>query len=137
MAGSYEYLPQDTQGIMTRKCACDFPDDLDPVRIPDDPLRSHLFNGLPLTMPYREPYLGKSSQAATGSLEHAEIRADMRDCNGQEARHYQCHRRLNELLKANGYPELARVARGLAKSFARLARRGMRTQLGTTPVSHG
>ena len=116
MAGSYEYLPKDTQGIVIRKFAFDFPDDLDPVWIPDDPVRSHLFNGLSLTMPYLEPYLIKSSQAAMASIAHEEILEDMRGFNGQEARHYQCHRRLNELLKTNGYPELA-------KSFARVVRR--------------
>ena len=129
MSGSYEYLPKDTQGIVIRKFAFDFPDDLDPVWIPDEPVRSHLFNGLSLTMPYLEPYLIKSSQAAMASIEHEEILEDMRGFNGQEARHYQCHRRLNELLKTNGYPELARVEQGLAKSFARLSRRSMRTQL--------
>ncbi len=129
MAGAYEYLPKDTQGIVIRKFAFHFPDDLDPVWIPGNPVRSHLFNGLSLTMPYLEPYLIKSTQAAMASIEHEQILENMRGFNGEEARHYQCHRRLNELLKANGYPELATVEQGLAKSFARLSQRSMTTQL--------
>ena len=129
MTKTYEYLPKDAQGIVIRKFAFHFPDDLDPVWVPNEPVRSHLFNGLSLTMPYLEPYLIKSTQAAMKFIDHAEILEDMRGFNGQEARHYQCHRRLNDLLKANGYPELARIEQGLAKSFERLSRKSLTTQL--------
>jgi predicted metal-dependent hydrolase len=107
----------------------DFPDDLDPVWIPHNPVRSHLFNGLSVTMPYLEPYLIKSTQNAMKFVDHEELLADMRGFNGQEARHYQCHRRLNELLKTNGYPELGAVEQGLAKSYERLSQMSLRTQL--------
>ncbi len=129
MTAGYEYLPKDAQEIVIRKFDFRFPDDLNPVWIPDEPVRSHLFNGLSLTMPYLEPYLIKSSQTAMASITDEQILDDMRGFNGQEARHYQCHHRLNELFKANGYPELAAVEQGLARSFARLSRRSIRTQL--------
>ncbi|MFT4562874.1 MAG: putative metal-dependent hydrolase [Gammaproteobacteria bacterium] len=129
MSKAYEYIPKDTKDIIIRKFAFEFPDDLKPVWIPGNPIRSHMFNGLSLTMPYLEPYLIKSTQAAMKLIDHEELLEDMRGFNGQEARHYQCHRRLNELLKANGYPELATVEQRLAESFERLASRRLRTQL--------
>lgn len=129
MQPSFKYIPKDAKDIIVRKFSFEFPQDLAPVWIPGDPVRSHLFNGLSLTMPYLEPYLIKSTQAAFKYVDHEELLADMRGFNGQEARHYQCHRRLNELLKANGYPELAAVEQGLAKSFERLSRMSLRTQL--------
>jgi uncharacterized protein len=125
----YKYEPKEVDEIIVRAFAFEFPDDLDPVWAPDNPVRSHMFNGLSLTMPYLEPYLIKSTQRAMAFIEEPELLADMRAFNGQEARHYQCHRRLNELLKANGYPELADVERRMDASFARLSRMSLRTQL--------
>jgi uncharacterized protein len=129
MKKPFEYLTKDTQKIVIRKFAFRFPDDLDPMWIPHNRVRSHLFNGLSLTMPYLEPYLIKSIQAATEFIAHKELLEDMRGFNGQEARHYQCHRRLNELLKTNGYPELSGVEKGLANGFSKLIKRSLRTQL--------
>ncbi len=125
----YAYQPKEVDAIVIRAFNFEFPDDLEPIWVPDNPVRSHMFNGLSLTMPYLEPYLIKSTQKATAFVEEAELLEDMRGFNGQEARHYQCHRRLNELLKSNGYPELADVEQRLYESFKRLSERSLRTQL--------
>ena len=126
---TYRYEPKQVENIVIRAFAFDFPDNLDPHWVPDNPVRSHLFNGLSLTMPYLEPYLIKSTQAAMAEIDVPELLDDMRGFNGQEARHYQCHRRMNELLKKNGYPELADVERRMDASFQRLAKMSLRTQL--------
>ena len=126
---NYKYEPKQVDEIVIRAFAFEFPDDLDPLWVPDNPVRSHLFNGLSLTMPYLEPYLIKSTQQATAFIDEPELLSDMRGFNGQEARHYQCHRRLNELLKSNGYPELGAVEDRMAKSFERLSKMSLRTQL--------
>jgi predicted metal-dependent hydrolase len=126
---AYQYEPKQVDEIIIRAFAFEFPDDLDPVWVPDNVVRSHLFNGLSLTMPYLEPYLIKSTQAAMSHIKDPDLLEDMRGFNGQEARHYQCHRRLNELLKGNGYPELADVERRMAASFERLSKMSLRTQL--------
>ena len=126
---AYKYQDKQVEKIVIRAFAFEFPDDLDPIWVPGNPARSHLFNGLSLTMPYLEPYLIKSSQRAMEFIDEPRLLEDMRGFNGQEARHYQCHRRLNELLKANGYPELAGVEERMAKSFERLSKRSLRTQL--------
>jgi uncharacterized protein len=126
---NYKYVPKQVDEIVIRAFAFEFPDDIDPIWVPDNPVRSQMFNGLSLTMPYLEPYLIKSTQKAMSFIDEPELLSDMRGFNGQEARHYQCHRRLNELLKSNGYPELANVERRMAASFDRLSNRSLRTQL--------
>ena len=129
MKKPFKYIPKDAKEIVIRKFSFEFPPDLNPVWVPHNPVRSHLFNGLSLTMPYLEPYLINSTQSAMKFVDHEDLLADMRGFNGQEARHYQCHRRLNELLKANGYPELGEVEQRMAKSFERLSQMRLRTQL--------
>ncbi|MEM7541644.1 MAG: metal-dependent hydrolase [Pseudomonadota bacterium] len=129
---SYQYESKQVDEITIRAFNFEFPDDLDPNWVPDNPARSHLFNGLSLTMPYLEPYLIKSNQAAMKALadiDEPRLLEDMRGFNGQEARHYQCHRKMNELLKSNGYAELAEVEEKMQASFERLAKRNLRTQL--------
>ena len=125
----YKYEPKEVDEIIIRTFAFEFPDGIDPIWAPGNPVRSHMFNGLSLTMPYLEPYMIKSTQKAMAFVDEPELLEDMRDFNGQEARHYQCHRRLNELLKKNGYPELADVEQRMAKSFERLSNMSLRTQL--------
>ena len=126
---AYRYQPKQVDAIIVRAFAFEFPDDLAPVWSPKHAARSHMFNGFSLTMPYLEPYLIKTMQEATAHLADPELLNDIRGFNGQEARHYECHRRLNELLKANGYPELAGVEARLAASYARLSKRSLRTRL--------
>lgn len=125
----YTYRAKQVDEIVVRPFNFEFPDDLDPNWIPHRPVRSHLFNGFSLTMPYLEPSLIKTMQAASRCIDSPELRDDMRDFNGQEARHYQCHRRLNDLLKKNGYPELAAVEARLDAAYKKLDQRSLRTRL--------
>lgn len=125
----YQYEQKQVDEIIIRKFAFDFPDDLDPVWCPGNRVRSHMFNGFSLTMPYLEPFIIKATQDATGEIDDADLLDDIRQFSGQEARHYQCHRRLNELLKTNGYPELADVEQRLDDSFKRLRTKSLTTQL--------
>ena len=127
---TYKYDLKCIDEIIVRPFAFEFAHDLDPVWVPDNPYRSHLFNGLSLTTPYLEPYLMKSTKRAQAHTSELELLKDMRGFNGQEGLHYQCHRRLNELLKAHGYPELAAVEQRLAESYARLSKKSQRTPAG-------
>lgn len=126
---SYIYQEKQVDKITVRKFDFIFADNLEPVWIPNNPARSHLFNGLSITMPYLEPYLIKSTRAAIKHIKHANLQADMRDFCGQEGQHYQCHRRVNDLLKANGHPKLAKVESSLERSYKKLLKRSLRTQL--------
>lgn len=126
---NFRYEPKQVDAIVVRPFSFEFPPDLEPRWAPDHVVRSHLFNGFSLTMPYLEPFLIKTMKEAAAHVDDPELKGDIRGFNGQEAQHYKCHRRLNELLKANGYPELAAVESRLEASFERLSRRSLRTRL--------
>ncbi len=125
----YEYQAKQVEQIIVRPFAFDFPDDLDPQWIPDDIVRGHFFNGVSLTMPYLEPFLVKTMREAAEHLTEPRLIEDIRGFNGQEASHYKCHRRLNTLLKANGYPELEEVENKIDAAYKKLSKRSLRTRL--------
>lgn len=128
-ARNFQYRPKCVDAIVVRPFNFEFPQDLDPIWAPGRVVRSLLFNGLSLTMPYLEPFLVKTMREAAEQIDEPQLLQDIRDFNGQEARHYQCHRRLNEILKANGYPELASIEARLQQSYERLSRRSLETRL--------
>jgi predicted metal-dependent hydrolase len=125
----YHYEAKEVDDIVIRPFAFEFPDDLDPVWVPANRVRSLLFNGLSLTMPYLEPFLIRTVKEAGAHIDQPELLVDIRGFNGQEARHYQCHRRLNELLKANGYPELAEIEARLEASYKSLDKASLEKRL--------
>ncbi|MEQ8859028.1 MAG: metal-dependent hydrolase [Pseudomonadales bacterium] len=125
----YQYTPKCVERIVVRDFAFDFPADLDPVWAPEHVVRALLFNGLSLTMPYLEPFLVRTMRETMAHVDDPALLEDMRAFSGQEAQHYRCHRRLNELLKANGYPVLADVESRMVRSYERLSRRSLRTRL--------
>ena len=123
---------QRARAIVVRAFAFDFPDDLSPRWHPTRLIRSHLFNAFSLQMPFLEPFMIKAMQDALALVESPALAADIRAFNAQEARHAECHRRFNELVKKNGYAELAGVEARLAASYARLAQRSLRRRLAFT-----
>ena len=126
---NYRYEPKPVDAIVVRAFNFDFPDDLDPKWAKNSVVRSHMFNGLSLTMPYLEPYLIKSIRQALPLIREERLREDIKGFCGQESRHYACHRRLNELIKKNGYPELTEIEQRMERSYARLQTRSLETQL--------
>ncbi len=128
-ARAFTYEPKLVDRIVVRDFSFEFPPDLDPVWRPDNPVVTHLFNGLSLVKPYLEPYLAKSTQAAIPYIDVPELVQDMHAFSAQESRHFECHRRLNEILKSNGYPELVHVEQRMARSYGRLRKKSLRTQL--------
>ena len=125
----FTYQPKHVDEIVVREFNFDFPDDLDPKWAKDSVVRSHMFNGFSLTMPYLEPFIIKSSQKVLADIDDEQLRDDVRKFCGQEAKHYQCHRRVNELLKKNGYPELAEIEEQMKASYKKLEQRSLETQL--------
>jgi predicted metal-dependent hydrolase len=126
---TFHYQPKQVDEIIVRPFDFDFPDDLEPRWIPDQLVRAQFFNGVSLTMPYLEPFLVKTMREASEQIDSAELREDIRGFNGQEASHYKCHRRLNTLLKANGFPELQAVEDRIKAAYERLSQRDLRTRL--------
>jgi hypothetical protein len=126
---NYKYQAKEVDEIVVRDFAFDFPSDIDPVWVPGNPVRSHMYNGFSLTMPYLEPYLIRSILKAREHVSDPELLKDISGFNWQEANHFKCHQRYNELLKANGYLELERVEKHMIGDYARLESRSLRTQL--------
>lgn len=126
---SYQYQPKCVDEIVLRPFAFEFPEDLDPVWAPDNVSRSLLFNGFSVAMPYLEPFLVKTMREAIEHVDDPRLVEDMRGFMGQEANHYRCHRRMNELLKRNGAPELAEVEVKLKVSYERLSGKSLRKRL--------
>ena len=115
--------------IPIRQFQFDFPDTVDPVWVPNNPARSHFYNGVSLTMPYLEPYLVQTMREAMQQVSDPELLADMRGFNGQEAQHYRCHRRLNTVLKNSGHEQFAAVEKLIERSYERLKGRSLRTRM--------
>ena len=129
MNNNYQYRSKTVEAIVVRPFAIDFPDDLNAIWVPGNPVRSHFWNGISLTMPYLEPYLIKTNHEAISHIKAPSLLEDMKAFNHQERNHFECHRKVNELLKKNGYPQFAKIERYFKKSYERLLKRSLRTRL--------
>lgn len=85
--------------ITVRKVKFEFPEALDDVLPGDDPVRESYFVAFSLTMPYLEPYLIRTYRSVADDITDPALAADVREFIGQEAQHFQNHRRVNEMIK--------------------------------------
>lgn len=90
-------------GLFKRVMSFDYPEGLSPHWKKTSPEFSQIVNAGSLAMPFLEPYLIRSMIVAKSKISDPALLAEIEDYIGQEARHYQQHRRFNELLKAHGY----------------------------------
>ena len=93
--------------ITVRKVKFDFPDELDDVLPGNDLVRETYMVAFSLTMPYLEPYLIRSFRSVADDITDAGLAADVREFIGQEAQHFQNHRRINEIIKRQLGPAVA------------------------------
>lgn len=130
-ANHYEYKPKDVEDITPREFNFDFKDDMDPCWVPNEPERSYFFNGASITMPYLEPFLMRTMRQAISEVDESEkdLLADMKHFIQQEGNHYKCHRRFNEILKANGQPQLKQIEKRLEKFYQKLEKKSLRKRL--------
>ena len=115
-----------------RKIPFDFPDDIDPQWIPNEPELSAMLNGASLTMPYLEPFLIRTMRAAAEQLDDGALKQQAQAFNMQEQHHFQAHRRFNEMLKSKRYPQLVQIEEQMKASYARLSQRSLRTRMAYT-----
>ncbi len=115
--------------IPVRKSPFGFDHVIDPVWHPEQHEWSHMLNGASLTMPYLEPFLNRTLREAADHIDDEDLLADIKGFIGQEAQHFQTHRRYNEGLKAAGHAELAEVERGYEADYVRLAKRSLALRL--------
>ncbi len=85
--------------ITVRKVKFEFPDELDDVLPGDDLVRETYLVAFSLTMPYLEPYLIRTFRSVADDITDPGLAADVREFIGQEAQHFQNHRRINEIIK--------------------------------------
>ncbi len=93
--------------ITVRKVKFEFPDALDDVLPGNDVVRETYLVAFSLTMPYLEPYLIRTFRSVADDITDAGLAADVREFIGQEAQHFQNHRRINEIIKAQLGPAVA------------------------------
>jgi uncharacterized protein len=93
--------------ITVRKVKFEFPDDLDEVLPGNDVVRETYMVAFSLTMPYLEPYLIRTFRAVADDITDVGLAADVREFIGQEAQHFQNHRRINEIIKRQLGPAVA------------------------------
>ena len=93
--------------IRVRKVKFEFPDELDDVLPGADLVRETYLVAFSLTMPYLEPYLIRTYRSVADDITDPDLAADVREFIGQEAQHFQNHRRINEIIKAQLGPEVA------------------------------
>lgn len=105
----FQYKPKSVEQITVREFNFNFPDAIDPGWIPRRPSLAHFLNGVSLTMPYLEPYLVKTALECKKHVGDERLLEDIAGFCGQETQHFQCHRRLNQLLRTNGYEEFAEL----------------------------
>lgn len=119
--------------LVVRRIPFEFPDDIRPHWKADEPEWSHMVNGASLTMPYLEPFLIDSVREALGRIDDPVLREQAKAFNAQEGQHFRQHRRYNELLKAHGYPELARIEEEMQASYDRMrAKRSLQFRMAYT-----
>jgi predicted metal-dependent hydrolase len=117
-------------GITIRRPALEYPADLDPVVIEGNPEESYVVVGLSLLLPYLEPYLIRSMQAAKPRVTDPALREQLALFNGQEGQHYRQHIRFNEAIRREGFPELPALEAEVARDYRRFtATRSLRWNL--------
>jgi predicted metal-dependent hydrolase len=92
-------MHMDMHDIAIRKMGFEFPADLDLVFLPDDPELSYTFVGTWFMLPYLEPYLIRSINAAIDKVSSPEQQEEMRRFVQQEAHHYRQHAKANNIIR--------------------------------------
>ncbi len=115
--------------ITARKFSFNFPNGLNPKWVPNNIPLAHFFNGVSLIMPYLEPYLCRTNNEVRAHIHDQNLLEDIKGFNNQEFIHHACHRRINFLLRKNGYPEFEAVEKRNNEFYQRLSRRSLRTKL--------
>ncbi len=85
--------------MTVRKVKFEFPDELDNVLPGVDIARETYLVAFSLTMPYLEPYLIRTYRSIGDDITDPGLAADVKTFIGQEAQHFQNHRRVNEMIK--------------------------------------
>lgn len=103
--------------LTVRRMPFTFDDDINVKWHPDKPEWSYMVNAASLAMPFLEPYLIRTMKKALPKIEDPALHAEIKGYIGQEAQHYQQHKKFNDVLKASGYPGLEDIEKQMAAEF--------------------
>lgn len=118
--------------LEARKIPFEFPDDIKPQWIPNDPELSAMINGASLTMPFLEPFLMRTIREVKKEVRpESKLASDISGFIAQEGQHYTTHQRFNNLLKLH-YPELEKLEQKMTASYDRLKKRPLRLRMAYT-----
>lgn len=96
--------------ITVRRVTFEFPEELDDVLPGDDLLDEAYLVAFSFTMPALEPYLIRTCRAVADRVTDPVLAADLKAFIGQEAQHFQNHRRVNEMvLRQLGEPAATKI----------------------------
>jgi predicted metal-dependent hydrolase len=96
--------------ITVRRVSFEFPDSLDDVLPGESLVAESYLVAFSLTMPALEPYLIRTCRAVAPQVTDPALAEDLKAFIGQEAQHFQNHRRVNEMvLRQLGEPAAARL----------------------------
>lgn len=109
--------------IVVRKIPFGFPPDMDLVFVEDDPDLSYTFLGTWFMLPYLEPYLMRSMNAAIQVVQDPAQREEMRRFVQQEGQHHQQHARANDAIRGRNpaYGRLKELEEQMAAEFRRFS----------------
>lgn len=104
-----------------RRMNFEFPEDTDLVFIEGDPALSYFFVGAWMMLPYLEPYLIRTMQAALEQVDDPVLKEDIKRFCAQEGQHYRQHAKLNALVRRvhPSAPRLAELEAGVEALFSR------------------
>ncbi len=111
--------PRSGNPITIRRLHLAYPPALDPVIIDGHPEESGVVVGLSLLLPYLEPYLIRSMQAARPFITDARLVVELDLFNGQEGQHYKQHIAFNQAIHVSEFPRLAQLEAKLHADYQR------------------
>ena len=103
--------------LVVRKMPFEFSDDIDPHWNKNKLEWGHMVSGASLAMPFLEPYLIRTTRKALEIIDSEELKKEVKLYIGQEGQHYQQHRKFNNILIENGYPELKDIEAQMKEDF--------------------
>lgn len=87
------------EALPVRRMSFEFPEDMDLVFIEGDPATSYYFLGAWMMLPYLEPFLIRTMQAAMDQVDDPVLKEQMKRFCAQEGQHFRQHAKANEVVK--------------------------------------
>jgi len=109
------------QALPIRRMNFEFADDMELVFIENDPALSYYFVGAWMMLPYLEPFLIRTVQAAMDKVDDPKLKEEMLRFCAQEGQHFRQHARANEVVRRvhPSGPRLAELEKEVEAEFAR------------------